>query len=439
MTLSATEALFVSLALIYALPVLVWRITGLDRIVPVAIVQIVMGVLLGPSLVGSVWPSYYEALFPAENVALLSGFATWAVSLFLFAVGLELDLKGVWRDRVQVTTTVGLGLGVPVLFGVVVAVGLLIQGREWVGDAAAGWQFAVAIGLACAVTSLPILMLILEKLEILRTPFGQRVLRYASLDDIVLWAVTAVILLDWDRLGRQALVFVGLAVGAVVVRRTIVRLKGADRWYLSLVWLALVACAADWCGLHYMVGAFLAGVVLDAEALGLREVDRFREHVLLLVLPMYFLSTGLKTQWNVADVSVLVAAAALFAAQLAGKLVGMDIAARLFRWPRRDAYLLGWLLQTKSLILLIFANILLDRDIISDRTFAALFLMAISSTLATLPAVRWRLRERTGSRAAERIPGPLHPVPVDVHRPRYEVRVLTGPPAHDRGDGNTTC
>jgi Kef-type K+ transport system membrane component KefB len=241
--------------------------------------------------------------------------------------------------------------------------------------------------MACAVTALPILMLFMEKLEILRQPLGQRILRYASLDDIAIWGVLALILLDWERLGRQAVFVVGFTVAAIAIRALMKRIPEPDRWYVSLIWLAACGFAGDWSGLHFMVGAFLAGVVLDQSWFDRAKMDQFRDHILLAIMPVFFLSTGLRTQWDVGGTAVFLAAGVLLVASVAGKLAGVHLAGRILKWRKGEASVIGWLLQTKALIMIIFANILLDRQIITNDAFTALLLMAVGSTMLTIPMV----------------------------------------------------
>ena len=134
----------------------------------------------------------------------------------------------------------------------------------------------------------------MEKLAILREPIGQRILRYASLDDVAIWGVLALILLDWNRIGRQGVFLITLALAGALIRWLVPKLAQRDRWYAGVIWLALVALAADWSGLHFMVGAFLAGVLLDGKWFEQREMDMLRHNVLLVLMPVFFLSTGLR-------------------------------------------------------------------------------------------------------------------------------------------------
>ncbi|HEX4846662.1 MAG TPA: cation:proton antiporter, partial [Novosphingobium sp.] len=319
----------------------------------------------------------------------------WAVMLFVFVAGLELDLGEAWKWRRETGLTAGLALGVPLLFGAGAAL-LLLEFSDpagWIGAKGQTWQFVAGVGMACAVTALPILILFMQKLEILRTPLGQRILRYASLDDILIWAVLALVLLDWERVGRQAAYLAGFAVAVWLVRKLIARVPERDRWYIALVWLAANGYLADWSGLHYMVGAFLAGAALDARWFGTEAIDRFRDTVLLAFMPVFFLSTGLRTSWDMGGIAAFAAAALLLTAMVTGKLAGVALAGRLLGWAKGEAWIIGWLLQTKALIMIIFVNVLFDKAIITSGAFTALLLAAVGSTMLTIPLVSPALKK----------------------------------------------
>lgn len=390
--MTTTELFLVAMIVILGLPWLVWRLGNTDAWAPLVVVQIVGGILLGPGVLGAAAPDLWSGLFTPAVIGGLNAIAWWGVTLFVWTAGLELDLRDAWAKRRDTSVTAGLALLLPLALGTIAAAALVQGGSGWTGPGATPWQATLGIGMACAVTALPILILFLEKLGIMHAPFGQRVLRYASLDDIAIWGVLALILLDWERVGRQGTFLFLFAAAAWGMRRLLPRLADADRWAVVLVWLAAVALGADWAGLHYMVGGFLAGAVLDADWFERGALDAFRRFLLLALMPVFFLSTGLRTEWDVGGLAVFGAAALLLAASVAGKLAGVAIAGRLLGWARGEATVIGWLLQTKALISIIFANVLLDRGIISGATFTALLLMAVGSTMLTIPIVTPRLR-----------------------------------------------
>ncbi len=389
--MNTTEIFLIAMAIIFTVPYLIWRVGQTDYYAPLVVVQIVTGILLGPGILGAMFPEYYRFVFNPAVIQSLNGIAWWAVMLFVMIAGVELDLKKAWAHRRESGITAGLALGMPLAFGCVAAAGMLAY-DGWIGPKAMPWQFVVGIGMACAVTALPILILLMEKLEILRQPIGQRILRYASLDDIAIWAVLAIILLDWTRVGRQFAFLVGFTVATLAFRKLMRWLQERDRWYIALVWLAVCSFAADWAGLHFMVGAFLAGAVMDTDWFDQAKMDLMRHHVLLAFMPVFFLSTGLRTNWAVGGSAVFVAAAVLLVASVAGKLAGIHVAGRVLKWEPGEASIIGWLLQTKALIMIIFANILLDKAIITSETFTALLLMAVASTMLTIPVVYPKLQ-----------------------------------------------
>ncbi len=383
--MSTIEKMLIAMTVILAVPYLVWRVAGRDRLAPLVVVQIVVGILLGPGVLGALVPDAHAAIFTTEVVTSLNAIAVWAVMLFVWIAGIEIDLHEAWANSIETGITAGLAMVVPIATGAAAAAVMLWHDTGWLGTAGSDWQFVGGVGMACAVTALPILILFMEKLDLLRRPLGQRILRYASLDDLAIWGVLALILLDFERIGRQGLFLVGFSLATLLVRTGFPRLPESDRWFVALIWLAVCGFAADWAGLHFMVGAFLSGVVLDGRWFDQERMDLLRHHLLLVVMPVFFLSTGLRTEWTMGGWPVMAAAALLLIASVAGKLAGVHFAGRWLGWPRHEASAIGWLLQTKALIMIIFANILLDKQVITPTTFTALLLMAVGSTMLTKP------------------------------------------------------
>ncbi len=390
--MTVTEIFLIAMLVIFTLPYLVWRFCRTDYYAPLVVVQIIAGILLGPGVLGAAFPDYYAFVFRPDVITALNGIAWWAVMMFVFVAGIELDVHEAWQKRRETAITAGFALIMPLIFGSIAAAILLQIDSGWAGSKGATWQVVLGIGMACAVTALPILVLLMEKLEILRAPIGQRILRYASVDDIAIWGVLALILLDWERIGRQAAFVILFIPATMMIRALMQRIPEQDRWYVGLIWLAACGLVADWAGLHYMVGAFLAGAVLDSIWFKTDALDNFRNTILLAIMPVFFLSTGLRTQWDSGGIAVFGAAALLLLASVSGKLIGIQIAGRILKWEKGEASIIGWLLQTKALIMIIFANILLDKAIITNETFTALLLMAVASTMLTIPIVTPKLK-----------------------------------------------
>lgn len=388
--MNTSEIFLLAMTIILSVPYLLWRLGKTEYFAPLVVVQIITGILLGPGILGAAFPKYYGFVFNPQVIQALNGIAWWAVMVFVWIAGIELDIKKAWRHRRESGVTAGLALGVPLLCGSAAAA-LIVRYSGWIGPQGHPWQFILGIGMSCAVTALPILILFMEKLEILRQPIGQRILRYASLDDVAIWGVLAIILMDWHRVATQVGFLIAFAIGAYAFRKLMARLAEKDRWYVGLIWLALCAWGADWSGLHFMVGSFLAGAIMDTDWFDVKQMDSLRHNVLLVIMPVFFLSTGLRTNWSVGGAAVFMVAALLLAATVGGKLAAMAIAGKILRWERGEAALIGWLLQTKALIMIIFVNILLDKQVITSETFTALLLMAVVSTMLTVPLVAPRL------------------------------------------------
>lgn len=379
-----------AMALIFTVPWLVWRVARVDNFAPLFVVQMVAGILLGPSFAGRAFPEIHAALFSAPILQALGGVAAWAVAVFVWLAGIELDLRHAWANRRECVITAGLAFIVPLVAGALVAICLTADDR-WIGANASDWQFVTGVGMACAVTALPVLILLLEKLGIFRAPLGQRLVRYASLDDIAIWVVLAIILMDLHRVGLQAAFVAAFSISSFAYRRLMPRLASADRWHAAIVWLLICAGSAEWLGLHFMIGAFLAGAVTDAEWFDEARTNEMRFGVLLFLMPVYFLVTGLRTHWGADSAAVFIVAAALLAAAVLGKLLGVWLAGRILRWPPGEAPLIGWILQTKGLILIVFTTVLLDKRIISQESFTALLIMGLASTILTVPMSRPKL------------------------------------------------
>jgi Kef-type K+ transport system membrane component KefB len=390
--MGTTEIFLIAMAIIFVVPYFVWRFGRTDYYAPLVVVQIIAGILLGPGVLGKAFPDYYAFVFNHDVVQSLNGIAWWAVMVFVWLAGIELDLRRTWAYRRESLITAGLALGTPLVAGCIVGAAMLTM-PGWLGPRAHEWQFVAGIGMSCAVTALPILIMLMEKLDILRTPLGQRMLRYASLDDVAIWGVLAVILMDWGRVGKQVGFLVLFCVAALAFRKLMRAIPPRDRWHAGFIWLIACAFGADWSGLHYMVGAFLAGAVTDAEVFEQKDVDAMRHNVLMVLMPVFFLSTGLRTNWSVGGYPVFLAAGALLLAAVIGKLLGLQIAGRILKWRKGEASIIGWLLQTKALIMIIFVNVLLDKQIITSESFTALLLMAVASTMMTIPIVAPRLKK----------------------------------------------
>ena len=160
--MNTTEIFLIAMTIIFTVPWLIWRFGKTDYFAPLVVVQILTGILLGPGILGAAFPDYYNFVFNPAVIQSLNGIAWWAVMLFVMIAGIELDLRKAWAHRRESGITAGLALGMPLLFGCIAAV-VLLAFDGWVGPQAMTWQFVLGVGMACAVTALPILILFMEK------------------------------------------------------------------------------------------------------------------------------------------------------------------------------------------------------------------------------------------------------------------------------------
>lgn len=395
--------------LLIAGPFLLWRLGGGRHIAPMVVIQILFGVALGPSLLGRLVPDLWGVLFAPAALAPLSGLALMAVVFFAFLTGLHLDPAD-FRGRGGAFATVALSsMVVPTLLGG--ALGWWLAGAfpEMTGTHATPGLFAAGFGICVGVTALPVLGAILREMGLLGDRVGRLALGYAAVNDALLWLLITAVLAwasaeggGWAvaRVGLLGFAYVGVTVLVVrpLLDRLLERLAPDGRMGDTAV---VVTCAAllssaavtELIGLHYILGAFVAGTAMPRRYAA-AILDRLEHFSTLILLPFFFTLTGLKVtltlddpaQWTVFGLATLVT--------LVGKMVGTALPARLTgeSWP--DALRLGTLMPCKGLMEVIVLTVLLEAGVLSGACFSAMVLMAVAVTALTQPMTRlagwWR-------------------------------------------------
>ncbi len=387
---------------------------------PRVVAEIVAGILLGPSLLGWVWPEALQAIFPRDGMAWLQGVSQLGLVLFMFTVGLEFDLSLV-RSRGRLALTVSqYSIVVPMALGVGLAWFLY---PEFATSDVPFTGFALFMGASMAVTAFPVLARILAEQGMTRARLGAMALACAAANDVTAWCLLAVVIavVRADGLGAAAVTtvlalgFLALMVGAV--RPFLARLArrfgttddiGEAAIVGTLMLLLLSSLASEAIGIHALFGAFVFGAVVPREGPLVRVLRERIEHVVvILFLPTFFAFTGLKTSiglvdtpalWGWAGVIVLVATV--------GKVLGTAIPARLGGLSTRDASTLGVLMNTRGLMELVILEIGRELGVLSPVLYTLLVLMAVATTLVTAPVVRLlyprsRMLEETRATASE--------------------------------------
>ncbi len=375
-----------------------WAFTRIGQ--PAVVGEMVAGILLGPSLFGLMAHGAFQFVFPANSLGALQLFSQIGVCLFMFAVGMDLDLSHMRNKAHTVVFVSHASIIIPYFFGVVLALFLYSHLAQ---PGASFTAFALFMGISMSITAFPVLVRILQDRGIFKTMLGSTATACAAVDDVTAWSILAfvVALVRATSAGAAiftvALALVFIAIMFFVVKPGLPLLLGREaleqpepgRGALAVVIGVVLASAwiTQLIGIHALFGAFLAGVVMPAggdfrHKLAVR-VESFSS---VLLLPLFFAFTGLRTQIGLLnDASGWLVCAAIIAVATAGKLGGSAVTARLTGMQWREALQLGALMNTRGLMELIALNIGYDLGILSPRIFAMLVIMALVTTLMTGP------------------------------------------------------
>jgi Kef-type K+ transport system membrane component KefB len=367
---------------------------------PPVIGEVVGGILLGPSLLGQVWPEAAAFVMPQEVAPFLGVIAQLGVILYMFLVGLELDLAAL-RQRARTTMVIAqAGIAVPFLLGAALAV--LLYPDLSGGDVPFA-SFALFLGVATSVTAFPVLARILTDLRMHKTPLGVLALGCAAVGDVTAWCLLAFVVGVAQARVDGAFLVLGLTAAFLAFMFLLVRplvtraLARCDALPLTpgviaVVFAALLlsALATQAIGIHAIFGAFLLGAVIPHDsALAQALTHELEDLVTVLLLPAFFAFTGLRTQIGlVAGAEQWLLCGLIIVVATVGKSGGTLLSARLSGLGWRDAAGLGVLMNTRGLMELIVLNIGLDLKVISPVLFAMMVLMALVTTLATAPLLQ---------------------------------------------------
>lgn len=380
------------------LPYLLWRGLRLRSWMPLVVAQILCGILLGRSVLGRVVPEFWQGAFGASLPA-LSGLAWISVILFAFLTGLHLDIEEIRRSRGQLAVVGLSSIFVPGALGIFAGLWLFTAYPAVVGPTAGPWQFAAGVGIALSVTALPVLGAILRETGLLGTRLGREALVCASASDGLLWIVLTILLTSLGN-GSGSLsglfrvtFFATLYLVAMlfVVRPLIVRwLRVTVDTEALIIPIAGIIFGSAWIsemiGLHYILGAFLAGVIMPATVRQLLS-ERLELGTITILLPFFFMLTGLRTEIPLGS-SVMVGTFIIATlAAVTGKFLGTALPAY---WSGRspgEAMALGTLLQAKGLMEIVVLNILLESGVLTATGFTALIGMALVTTALVKPGL----------------------------------------------------
>jgi Kef-type K+ transport system membrane component KefB len=363
--------------------------------------EVLAGILLGPTLLGAIWPEAQEYLFPPDIIPLLSGAAQIGLVFYLFLVGMELDPRIV-RERIgQAAFISNTSVAFPIALGFLAAIPVY----ELLSPDIRYLPFALFMGVAMSITAFPVLARILIERRMLKRPVGALSMAGAAIDDVTAWCLLALATaVTGTGSGSHVFQVIGLAAlftaGMLIIgRRLLGRLSKAydEVGQVPVLWLGVIfvgvllsAYVSQQIGIAAIFGAFVMGLIMPRRA-GLTEdvSSRFEHFVVLVLLPLFFVVTGLRTEVGSLNRPILwVVTLGLIAVAVAGKFLGAMLAARFSGFRLRDSAAIGALMNTRGLTELIVLNIGLDLGVISSQLFTMLVIMALVTTFMAGPILR---------------------------------------------------
>ncbi|WP_295121972.1 cation:proton antiporter [uncultured Chitinophaga sp.] len=367
---------------------------------PAVVGEIIAGIVLGPSLFGMLWPDGMAAVFPAASLNNLQFLSQIGLAFFMFIIGMELDIEKIRNKAHDAVMISHASIIIPFFLGVTLAYFIY---QEFAPANVNFISFALFMGIAMSITAFPVLARIVQERKLTGTPLGTLAITCAAADDVTAWCILAcvvAIVKAGSILG--ALVTIGLAVIFVagmlylvkpwLHKRMVAKVRDGEKLSQRNVAFAffvmlIAGYVAEIIGIHMLFGAFLAGVIMPNEAKKMLT-EKLEDVSLLILLPIFFAFTGLRTQigllnevhlWTVFSLIMLVA--------VGGKFGGSTLSAKLVGQSWSEAMSIGALMNTRGLMELIVLNIGYDLGILTPEIFAMMVLMALATTFMTGPVL----------------------------------------------------
>jgi len=372
------------IAAMVLIPWIIWRTLQLESWMPLPMFQIFCGILIGPSALGAYHPELFTELFTPGVRASLDTVQTLAIVIFCFIAGLELkprevlaqEGQGIWLKALKVVF-------LPIVLAAV-AFYLLFNSHQWHPESVSVYKFAWAMGVATCITALPMLVIASKSLGIFGTPLYTRLLALVTFDDLILWLTVSLIIALGDTMINAGVFFAATALVYWLYPQLMDRM-GHSSWPTLTVFLALTwAAFSYWAGLHWVLGAFLAGMIIPRHTT--EWLKGMSEHQMYWLMPVFFIWTGLKVQWNSGLSVIVTAAVIMYLIAVSTKFVGVWLAYR-SEGISTVCYKTA-LLQNKGLMEIFLATVLLKAQIITGDMFAAVVFMSLISVGSAVPLAK---------------------------------------------------
>ncbi|MFY8060772.1 MAG: cation:proton antiporter [Arenimonas sp.] len=361
--------------------------------------EMIAGVLMGPSLMGWMFPEFSAYLFPAESKAILFSVAQLGLVLYMFLIGVEFDVELI-RKRVRSAASISIaGIVAPFLLGGTLAY-FIADNPQLFAEKTTSLEAILFMGAAMAITAFPMLARIIFEQGLTKTSLGTLALAAGSIDDMAAWCVLAVVLASFNSDWSIALIAIGGGIFFAVVCLTLVRRllqpmgervekSGAispDMLVFTLMLVMLGAWFTDYIQIYAVFGAFIMGVAMPRGKFAAELHRTMYPLTVALLLPVFFVYSGLNTKIGLVNTPALWALTALvLLVAIAGKGVACYLAARLNGESHKESMAIGTLMNARGLMELIILNIGLERGIIEPTLFTIMVLMAVITTLMATP------------------------------------------------------
>lgn len=373
--------------------------------------EMIAGVLMGPSLMGWMFPEFSAYLFPAESMPILFSVCQVGLVLYMFLIGVEFDWELIRKRKKSAASVSMAGIAAPFILGALLATQLMGQDGLF-ADKTTSTQASLFLGAAMSITAFPMLARIIFEQGLTKTSLGTLALAAGATDDAIAWCVLAIALASFQSDPMIAVIAIGGGLAFAVFTLTLVR-----RWLMPLgervereggmdqnlfVGVLILMCLGAWftdvIQIYAVFGAFIMGLAMPRGKFAEELHKKMYPLTVSLLLPVFFIYSGLNTKiglvntpylWMLTGIVLLVA--------IVGKGVACYLAARWNGEPHREAAGIGILMNARGLMELIILNIGLQRGIIEPTLFTIMVLMAVVTTLMTTP-----LFERVYGRAATR-------------------------------------
>ena len=383
---------------------------------PMVVGEIFAGIVLGPTVFGTVAPEFQRTLFPSSDAVIITmdGLTTVAVVLLLLVAGIEINLPSVWRQRKTAFLVSALGMVLP--FSIGYAVAWQFSGFFGIEPGGDKVVFALFIGTALSISALPVIAKTLMDMNLLKSDMGMLVMASAALNDIIGWIIFSIIislLSGVNGHGRHpavTIVYVAVFVGFMlsVVRwlfnRVLPWLERRTVWpagVLGFVFACTMFASSvtEWLGVHAVFGAFLVGIAAgDGHYLSERAKDAIEQFTTNIFAPLFFATIGLRIDFAAHFDGMLVLA--VFVLASIGKIIGCSIGAYWSDYSPRESLAIGFGMNARGAMEIILGLLALEFGLIGERLFVALVIMAIGTTMISGPAMAWFIREKKPLRLA---------------------------------------